>query len=75
LKLQQFDLVKQYHTPQRLLEVQEQLLGFINKEVIPPSGRHHVAKFAVGQESAPPPSPSKKKNQRASNSSVNKQSK
>jgi hypothetical protein len=26
--------------------VQEQLLGFINKEVIEPIGRHHVAKFA-----------------------------
>jgi hypothetical protein len=56
--------------------VQEQLLGFINEEVIPPSGRHHVAKFSIGQESPPPHSSPKKrnpaKNQRASNSSVNK---
>jgi hypothetical protein len=60
--------------------MQEQLLGFINEEVIPPSGRHHTTKFAIGQESPPPPSPSKKRNptkmnQRASDSSVNKQSK
>jgi hypothetical protein len=59
--------------------VQEQLLGFINDEVIPPTGRHHVAKFAIGLES-PPPSPPKKrnpakKNQCASDSSVNKKSK
>jgi hypothetical protein len=60
--------------------VQEQLLGFINKEVILPTGRHHVAKFAIGQESPPPPSPPRKrnvpkKNQRGSDSSVNKKSK
>jgi hypothetical protein len=60
--------------------VQEQLLGFINEEAIPEPGRHHVAKFAIGQESPPPPSPPKrrnpaKKNQRASDSSVHKQSK
>jgi hypothetical protein len=60
--------------------VQEQLLGFLNEEVIPPFGRHHISKFAIGQESPPPPSPPKKgnpakKNQRASDSSVNKKSK
>jgi hypothetical protein len=80
LKLQQINLSKQYLTPQRILAVQEQLLGFINEEVIPPFGRHNVAKFAIGQESPPPPSPLKKinpikKNQRASDSSVLKQSK
>jgi hypothetical protein len=58
--------------------VQEQLLGFINEEVIPESGRHHVAKFAIGQETAPPPSPLKrrnpaKKNQRALDFLVHKQ--
>jgi hypothetical protein len=79
LKLQQIDLSKQYLTPQRILVVQEQLLGFINEEVIPLSGRHHVAKFAIGQE-YPPPSPLKKrntakKNRCASDSSVNKKSK
>jgi hypothetical protein len=57
--------------------VQEQLLGFINDEVIPPTGRHHVAKFSMGQESPPPPSPPKKrnppkKNQRGSDSLINK---
>jgi hypothetical protein len=60
--------------------VQEQLLGFINKEVIQLSGRHHVTKFAIGQESPPPPSSPRKrnppkKNQRGSDSSVNKKSK
>jgi hypothetical protein len=60
--------------------VQEKLLGFINEEAIPLSGRHHVAKFSIGQESPPPPSPPKKrnpakKNQCASDSSVNKKSK
>jgi hypothetical protein len=60
--------------------VQEQLLGFINDEVIQPTGRHHVAKFVIGVESPPPPLPSRKrnapkKNQRGSNSSVNKKSK
>jgi hypothetical protein len=59
--------------------VQEQLLGFINELAIPLSRRHHVAKFAIGQES-PPPSPSKKrnptkKNQHALDSLVNKKSK
>jgi hypothetical protein len=48
--------------------------------VIPSSGRHHLPKFAIGQESPPPPSPLKKgnpakKNQRASDSMVNKKSK
>jgi hypothetical protein len=57
--------------------VQEQLLGFINEEVIPPTGRHHVAKFIISQESLPPLSPPKKrtpakKNQRSSDSSINK---
>jgi hypothetical protein len=80
LKLQQIDLSKQYLTPQKILAVQEQLLGFINEEVIPPTGRHHVTKFAIGQESPPPPSLSKKrnpakKNQHGSDSSVNKKSK
>jgi hypothetical protein len=80
LKLQQIDLSKQYLTPQRILAVQEQLLGFINEEVIPESGRHHDAKFAIGQESPPSPSPPKrrnlgKKNQRGLDSSVHKQSK
>jgi hypothetical protein len=60
LKLQQIDLSKQYFTQQRILVVQEQLLGFINEEVISLTGRHHVAKFAIGQESPPPPSPLKK---------------
>jgi hypothetical protein len=60
--------------------VQEQLLGFINEEVIPESGRQHIAKFVIGQESPPPHSPLKrrnlaKKNQRASHSSIHKQSK
>jgi hypothetical protein len=60
--------------------VQKQLLGFIKEEDIPPSGRHDVAKFVIGQESPPPPSLPKKrnpakKNQCASDSSVNKQSK
>jgi hypothetical protein len=60
--------------------VQEQLLGFINEEAIQPTGRHHVAKFVIGEESPPPPSLSRKrnapkKNQRGSNSSVNKKSK
>jgi hypothetical protein len=83
--LQQIDLSKQYLTPKRILAVQEQLLGFINEEVIPESGRHHVFKFAIGQESpslttAPPPSPPKmrnpaKKNHHASDSSIHKQSK
>jgi hypothetical protein len=55
--------------------VQEQLLGFINEEIILEPGKHHVAKFVIGQESAPPPSPPKrrnpaKKNQRASDSSL-----
>jgi hypothetical protein len=80
LKLQQIDLSKQYLMPQRILAVQEQLLGFINEEVIPLSGRQHVDKFVIGQESPSPPSPPKKrylakKNQRASDSLVNKQSK
>jgi hypothetical protein len=42
--------------------VQEELLGFINAEVIKPTGRHHVAKFVIGEESPPPPSPSRKRN-------------
>jgi hypothetical protein len=76
LKLQQIDFSKQYLTPQRILAVQEQLFGFINEEVIPLTGRHHVAKFAIGQESPPPPlHPRKwnpaKKNQRGSDSSAN----
>jgi hypothetical protein len=80
LKLQQIDLSKQYLTPQRILAVHEQLLGFINKEVIPSTGSHHVAKFAIGQASPPPPLPPKKrnpakKNQHGSDSSVNKKSK
>jgi hypothetical protein len=58
----------------------EQLLGFINDKLIPLTRRHHVAKFTIGQESPPPPSPSKKrnpskKNQRGLDSSVNKKSK
>jgi hypothetical protein len=57
--------------------VQEQLLGFINEKVILPNGRHHVAKFVIGQESQPPPSSSRKrnpakKNQHGSDISVNK---
>jgi hypothetical protein len=78
--MQQIDLSKQYLTPQRILAVQTQLLGFVNEEVIPPSRWHHVTKFATGQESPPPPSPSKmrnttKKNHCALDSSINKQSK
>jgi hypothetical protein len=77
LKLQQIDFSKQYLTPQIILAVQEQLLGFINEEVILPTERHHVTKFAIGQESPPPLSPSRKrnppkKNQHGSDSSVNK---
>jgi hypothetical protein len=60
--------------------MQEQLLGFMNEEVILPTGRHPVAKFTIGQESPPPPSLSRKrnpakKNQHSSDSSVNKKSK
>jgi hypothetical protein len=60
--------------------MQEQLLGFINAEVIQLTGRHHVAKFVIGEESPPPPSPPRKrnatmKNQRGSDDSVNKKSK
>jgi hypothetical protein len=60
--------------------VQKQLLEFINEEVIPPFGWHHVNQFAICQESPPPPSPPKKgnpakKNQRASDSSINKKPK
>jgi hypothetical protein len=78
--LQVIDFNKQYLTPQRILEVQEQLLGFINKEVIPLTRRHHIAKFAIGQESPPPYSPPRKrnppkKNQHGSDSMVNKKSK
>jgi hypothetical protein len=80
LKLQEIDFSKQYLTPQRILAVQEQLLGFINKEVIQPTERHHVAKFVKGQESPPPPAPLRKrnppkKNQRGSDSLDNKKSK
>jgi hypothetical protein len=80
LKLKQIDFSKQYLTPQGILAVQEQILGFINEEVILPTGRHHVAKFSIDQESPPPPSPSRKrnttkKNQRGSDSSVNKKPK
>jgi hypothetical protein len=49
--LHQIDFNKQYLTPPRILAVQEQLLGFINEEVILPIGRNHVAKFAIGQVS------------------------
>jgi hypothetical protein len=57
--------------------MQEQLLGFINAKVIEPTGRHHVAKFVIGEESPPPPLPPRKrnaptKNQRGSDSSVHK---
>jgi hypothetical protein len=60
--------------------VHQQLLGFINEEVILPIGMHHIVKFAIGQEPSPPPSPLRKrnppkKNQRGSDSSVNKKSK
>jgi hypothetical protein len=60
--------------------MQEQLLGFINEELIPPTRSHHVAKFVIGQECPPPPSSPRKrnppkKNQRGSDSSVNKKSK
>jgi hypothetical protein len=60
--------------------VQEQLLGFINVEVIEPTGRHHVAKFVIGEESPPPPLPPRKrnapmKNQHGSDSPVHKKSK
>jgi hypothetical protein len=81
LKLQEIDLSKQYITPQGILAVKEQLLRFINEEVIQPAaGRHHVPKFVIGQEFPPLPSlPRKrnalKKNQRGSDSSVNKKSK
>jgi hypothetical protein len=76
LKFQEIDFSKQYLTPQRILVAQEQLLGLINEEVIQPTGRHRVAKFAIGQESPPRPSPPRKrnppkKNQRGSNSLVN----
>jgi hypothetical protein len=80
LKLQKINFSKQYLTPQRILAVQEQLLGFIKEEVIQPTGRHHVAKFVIGEESAPPPSPPRKrntpkKNQRGLDSPINKKSK
>jgi hypothetical protein len=80
LKLQEIDFSKQYLTPQRIIAVQEQLLGFINKEVIQPTEKHLVAKFAIGQESPPPTSPSRKrnppkKNQCGLDSPVNKKSK
>jgi hypothetical protein len=80
LKLQEIDFSKQYLTPQRIRAVQEQLLGFINKEVIQPTGRQHIAKFAIGQEFPAPPSPMRKrnpqkKNQRGSDSLINKISK
>jgi hypothetical protein len=78
--LQEIDFSKKYLAPQRILAVQEKLLGFINKEIIEPSGRQHVAKFVIGQESPPPSSLSRKRNppkkkQRGSDSSVNKKSK
>jgi hypothetical protein len=80
LKLQQINFSKQYLTPQRILAVQEQLLEFINDEAIPLTRRHHVAKFTIGQESPPPPLLPKKrnpakKNQRGSDSLINKKSK
>jgi hypothetical protein len=80
LKLQEIDFSIQYLTPQTILVVQEQLLEFINKKVTEPTGMHHVAKFVIGQESAPPPSPPRKrnppkKNQRGSDFLVNKKSK
>jgi hypothetical protein len=62
LKLQEIDFSKQYLTQQKILAVQEQLLGFINEEVIQPTGRHHVAKFVIGEESPPPPSSLRKRN-------------
>jgi hypothetical protein len=55
--------------------VQEQLLGFLNDEVILESGRHHVAEFAIGQELPPKRRNPAKKNQHASDSLVHKQSK
>jgi hypothetical protein len=42
--------------------MQEQLLQFINEEEIQSTGRHHVAKFVIGEESPPPPSPPRKRN-------------
>jgi hypothetical protein len=42
--------------------VQKYLFGFIKEEVIPPYGRHHIAKFDIDQESPPPPSPLEKRN-------------
>jgi hypothetical protein len=80
LKLWEIDFSKQYLTPQRILIVQEQLLEFINEEVIQLTGRHHVAKFVIGEESPPSPSSPRKrnapkKNQCSSDSSVNKKSK
>jgi hypothetical protein len=78
LKLQQVDFSKQYLTVKRILTVQEQLLGFINEEVIPPTGRHQIVKFVIGQESPPSPSPLRKRNLAKKNqrgdSSVNKKS-
>jgi hypothetical protein len=80
LKLQEIDFSIQYLTPQTILVVQEQLLGFINKKIIELTEMHHITKFAIGQESTPPPSPPRKrnppkKNQRGSDFSVNKKSK
>jgi hypothetical protein len=49
MKLKEINFSKQYLIPQRILVVQEQLLGFINEQVIQPTGRHHVAKFAIVQ--------------------------
>jgi hypothetical protein len=78
--MQEIDFSKQYLTLQRILAVQEQLLGFINEEVIQSTGRHNVARFVIGEESPPPPSPLRKrnaakKNQRGLDSSVNEKSK
>jgi hypothetical protein len=78
--LQDIDFSKQYLTIKRIIAVQEHLLGFINVEVIELIERLHVAKFVIGEESPPPPSPPRKrnaptKNQRGSDFSVHKNSK
>ena len=74
----QWIAAKKTLTPQRILALQEQLLGFINEHVIPESGKYHVSKWDVDptihsltpSSSSVPNSHSRKK--RSSNSSVNK---
>ena len=54
LKLQKIDLSKKCLTPQRILALQEQLLGFINEHVIKESGKYHVFKWHPDSEAVFP---------------------